>query len=94
MELSSKIEFVLGCSMKPSEKIALITLIVAEKPLTTIELNAFNNCYKTFDNYKVLYADHIESGLVRVEAMKASNGITRQHFSIDDAVLEELIEET
>lgn len=93
MDLNTKIEFVLGCHILPSEKIGLITLIYADRPLTTVELNSINNCTKTFENYKKLFAEFIDSGLVSLQPMKDSRGVTRQHFVLDNAILESLIEE-
>ena len=93
MDISTKIEFVLSCHIIPSEKIGLITLIIADKPLTTAELNNTNNCYKTFDNYQKLFKDHIDSGLVKLVKMKDYNGIMRTHFEVDNAILEDLIKE-
>lgn len=91
MDLKSKIEFILGCAIKPSDKVGLISLIIAGKPVTTIELNSLNKCSKTFENYKLLFEEHIDSGLVKLTSMKTSSGIIRQHFSIDDTILENLI---
>ena len=93
MDLNTKIEFVLGLRIKPSEKTGLLALILADKPLTTVELNSINNCTKTFENYKTLFADFIDSGLISLQPMKDSRGVTRQHFVLDDAILESLIEE-
>lgn len=93
MDLSTKIAFVLGLHLKPSEKTGLITLILADKPVTTVEINAALNCFKTFENYKVLFADHIDSGLVQIVSQKDIRGTTRNHFCIDNDVLETLIEE-
>lgn len=91
MNLSTKIEFVLGCHLKPSSKIGLITLILADKPLTVVEINNYNNFHKTFENYKMLFEDHIASGLVTIQQMKDANGYRRQHFCIDNDILEDLI---
>ena len=91
MDLSTKIEFVLSCHLKPSSKIGLITLIVADKPLTVVEINNYNNFHKTFENYTKLFKEEIESGLVTVQKMKDANGYTRQHFCIENDILEDLI---
>lgn len=93
MDLSTKLEYLLGLHLKPSEKIGLITLVYANRPLTTVELNSINNCTKTFENYKTLFADLIDSGLIALQPMKDHRGVTRTHFVLDNDVLESLIEE-
>lgn len=91
MDLSTKIEFILGCHLKPSSKIGLITLVLADKPLTVVEINNYNNFHKTFENYTKLFEEEIESGLITVQKMKDANGYTRQHFCIENDILEDLI---
>ena len=91
MNLSDKISYVLSLLRTPSEKIGLISLISAGKPVTTSELNTINQCHKTFDNYKALFDEDFQSGLVKLYVQPDYNGVKRQHFSIDEAVLEDLI---
>ena len=92
MDLSTKIEFVLSQKFNPSEKVGLITLLVAERDLTTSELNKYNNCIKTFENYNTVFKETLKSGLVYTCPMKSSNGYMRQHFCINEDVLKKLIE--
>lgn len=92
MDLNTELQFALSLHATPSEKIGLITLLYANKPLTTSELNAINQCTKTFDNYKALFAEFIESGLVDLQPMKDSKGTVRNHFILNYKVLESLIE--
>ena len=91
MDINNRIEFILSCQLKPSSKVGLITLVLADKPLTVVELNNYNNSHKTFDNYSDIFRNEISSGLVKVEKMKDSNGCMRQHFCIDTEILDELI---
>lgn len=93
MDLNTKLEFVLGLNINPSQKVGLISLLYADKPVTTVELNRINNCSKTFDNYKVLFADFINNGLIDLQTMKDYRGTTRQHFVLNSDILESLIEE-
>lgn len=91
MDLSDKISYVLGLCRNPSEKIGLIGLILADKPITTAELNVMNNCHKTFENYKILFQEDFASGLVKIYSQRDYRGVKRQHFCIDNDVLENLI---
>lgn len=91
MDIKTKITFVIGLSIKPSEKVGLITLITAGKPCSVSDLNNYNKCYKTLENYKELFKEHINSGLVELVYQNDSNGSKRNHFSLNNDVLEDLI---
>ena len=87
------IQLVLSLSASPACKLALITLIIEDRPLTTRELNLNLSLNKTFKNYLDLFSDMISIGVVRKVKQKTKAGILREHFEIVLDTLSDLVEE-
>lgn len=87
------IQLVLSLSASPACKLALITLIIEDRPLTTRELNLNLSLNKTFKNYLDLFSDMISIGVIRTVKQKTKAGILREHFEIKLDTLNDLVEE-